>query len=318
MAKRATKRKPSKAPPRKAPQSARAETGVELGDTGATRQPPPLNSQPPPTRQRPIGVFDSGIGGLTVAAALRELLPGENIFYIGDTARVPYGGKSPATIERYSQEIAGLLLAEQAKMIVVACNTASALAVPRLQETLKVPIIGVIAPGARAAVNATRNGRIGVIGTRATIYSRAYERAIHELERDVEVTSLACPLLVPLIEEGWLDDAISDQVIRRYLDPLVREEIDTLVLGCTHYPLLREAIQKFVGPDITLVDSAHNCAVAVREHLKKEKLAGPRAQLGQLRVALTDSSTAFLRVAENALGLQVGDVQLRTVQNAAG
>jgi glutamate racemase len=265
---------------------------------------------------RPIGVFDSGIGGLTVVSALRNLLPAENIFYLGDTARVPYGGKSAATIERYSLEISGLLLAEQAKLIVVACNTASALAVPRLQELLKVPVIGVIAPGARAAVSATRNGNIGVIGTRATVYSRAYERAIHTLSDGVHVHSQACPLLVPLIEEGWLDDPVTGQVIRRYLEKLLREKIDTLVLGCTHYPLLHAAIQEFVGPQITLVDSARNCALAVRDLLKKERLAAPRAHLGRLQVALTDASDGFLRVAEQALGLQVGDVQLRMVQGA--
>lgn len=263
---------------------------------------------------RPIGVFDSGVGGLTVAAALRELLPSENIFYLGDTARVPYGGKSQSTIERYSVEISGLLLAEDAKAIVVACNTASALAVPHLQELFKVPIVGVIAPGAEAAVKATRTGRIGVIGTRATVYSKAYERAIHALNPEVRVFATACPLLVPLIEEGWLDDAVTDQVIRRYLEKLVREEVDTLVLGCTHYPLLRGAIKKFVGPEITLVDSAQNCALAVRALLQKEKMAAPKTHLGRLQVALTDASEGFLRVAESALNLQVGDVQLRTVQ----
>ena len=275
---------------------------------------PPSRPIRPKKPVRPIGVFDSGIGGLTVAAALRDLLPAENIFYIGDTARVPYGGKSPTTIERYSIEISGMLLAEQAKMIVVACNTASALGVPRLQELLKVPVLGVIQPGAQAAVSATRNGVIGVIGTRATIYSRAYERAIHAIESDVRVISQPCPLLVPLIEEGWLDDPISEQVIRRYLEKLIREGIDTLVLGCTHYPLLREAIKRYVGPEITLVDSAHNCALAVRNLLKKERLSAPRTHIGQLQVALSDASDGFLRVAEDALGLQVGDVQLRAVQ----
>jgi glutamate racemase len=264
---------------------------------------------------RPIGVFDSGIGGLTVAAALRELLPAENIFYIGDTARVPYGGKTQGTIERYSSEISGLLLAEQAKMIVVACNTASALAVPRLQETLKAPVIGVIHPGARAAVAATRNGKIGVIATRATVYSRAYERAIHEIDPKLRVFSQYCPLLVPLIEEGWLDDPVTDLVIRRYLEKVLREGIDTLVLGCTHYPLLGAAIKKFAGPEIQLVDSARNCALAVRDLLKKEKLAAPKTNPGRLQVALTDASDSFLRVAEQALALQVGDVLLRTVQN---
>jgi glutamate racemase len=267
-------------------------------------------------RAAPIGVFDSGIGGLTVAAAMRELLPGESIFYIGDTARVPYGGKSRQTIERYSIELTGLLLAEQAKIIVVACNTASALAVPRLEELFKVPIVSVIEPGARAAVAATRNGHIGVIGTRATVYSKAYERAIHALNSDLRVTSQACPMLVPVIEEGWLDDAITDQIIRRYLEKLVREDIDTLVLGCTHYPLLKPALQKFAGSKITLVDSAQNCAVAVKTLLAQKSLSVPRQQLGKLQVALTDKSDGFLRVAEQALGLQVGDVDLRTVQQS--
>jgi glutamate racemase len=265
---------------------------------------------------RPIGVFDSGIGGLTVAAALRDLLPSESIFYLGDTARVPYGGKSQSTIERYSVEISGLLLAEDAKAIVVACNTASALAVPRLQQLLKVPVIGVIVPGAKAAVAATRTGKIGIIGTRATVYSRAYERAIHALDDSLHVVAQACPLLVPLIEEGWLDDPVTDQVIQRYLEKLVRENIDTLVLGCTHYPLLRRALQKFVGSQIQLVDSAQNCALAVRDVLKAEKLSAPKSNLGRLQVALTDASEGFLRVAEEALALQVGDIQLRTVQGA--
>jgi len=266
---------------------------------------------------RPIGVFDSGVGGLTVAAALRELLPGENIFYIGDTARVPYGGKSRQTIERYAVEITGLLLAENAKMIVVACNSASALAIPRLEEILKVPVIGVIAPGAKAAVAASRNGRIGVIGTRATIYSGAYERAIQALDPKARVVSRPCPMLVPLIEEGWLDDPVTDQVIRRYLEEPVGEGIDTLVLGCTHYPLVAEALKKFAGPKIRLVDSARNCAIAVKALLKREKIAAPATNLGRLQVALTDKSDGFLRIAEQALGLQIGDVQLRSVQNVA-
>ena len=241
-------------------------------------------------------------------------MPAENIFYIGDTARLPYGGKSQQTIERYAIEITGMLLAEGAKIIVVACNTASALAIPRLKELFKAPIIGVIEPGARAAVAATRNGRIGVIGTRATVYSRAYETAIRAIDPSIRVTSQACPMLVPLIEEDWLDDTITDQVIRRYLEKLVRDDTDTLVLGCTHYPLLKEAIQRFVGPEITLVDSAHNCAAAVKRLLAHEELAADAARLGKLDVALTDRSDGFLRVAEKNLGLQVGDVQLRSVQ----
>jgi glutamate racemase len=287
------------------------------------RPPKPSPRKKPPTpedpelearRANPLGVFDSGIGGLTVAAAIRDLMPSENIFYIGDTARVPYGGKSRQTIERYASEITGLLLAERAKIIVVACNTASALAVPKLEQELRLPVIGVIEPGARAAAAATRNGHVGVIGTRATVYSRAYETAIHAIDPKIRVASHPCPLLVPLIEEGWLDDTITDQVIRRYLEKLVRDGIDTLVLGCTHYPLLTDAIQRFVGPDITLVDSAHNCAAAVKKLLAKENLAADPTQLGKLDVALTDQSEGFLRVAEKALTLQLGDILTRTVQ----
>ena len=267
-------------------------------------------------RLQPIGVFDSGIGGLTVVSALKKLLPAENIFYLGDTARVPYGGRSAATIERYSFELTGLLLAEQAKVIVVACNTATALAVPRMQDTLRVPVIGVIAPGAAAAVAATRSGRVGVIGTRATISSGAYERALHQLAPDLEVRAVACPLLVPHIEEGLLDDPATDLHIARYLQPLLDADIDTLILGCTHYPLLQQAIGRFVGPGIRLVDSAHNCAMAVRDLLAASGLAAPESNPGSLQVALTDASDGFLRVAERALGLQVGDVRLRRVQEA--
>ena len=265
---------------------------------------------------RPIGVFDSGIGGLTVAAALRELLPGEEIFYVGDTARVPYGGKSPATIERYGIEIAGMLLAEGAKLIVVACNTASALAVPRLQELLRVPVIGVIEPGASAAVAATKSGHVGVIGTRATVHSKAYEKAIHAIDSTIKVRVQACPLLVPLIEEGWLEDPVTDQIIQRYLNPMVRSGIDTLVLGCTHYPLLSKALSRYVGSGITLVDSARNCAANVKAVLQKMSLSAPKTRPGGLKVALTDPSGSFLRVAEQALGLNVGDVELRSVQRA--
>lgn len=269
-----------------------------------------------PLSQDPIGVFDSGIGGLTVVAALQDLLPSETIFYIGDTARVPYGGKSRKTVERYSIEIGGLLLAERAKIIVVACNTASALAVPRMKEIFKVPVQGVVAPGAVAAVQATRNKTIGVIGTRATVASGAYEHAINAIDPAANVLSAACPLLVPLIEEGMFDDEITDRVLARYLAPLLERGIDTLVLGCTHYPLLRGAIARAAGPDVALVDSARNCALAVKSLLESEHLAAPPDRLGRLDVALTDSTEGFLRTAQKALDLEIGDVELRAVQTA--
>ena len=263
---------------------------------------------------QPIGVFDSGTGGLTVVRALRDLLPYEDIFYIGDTARLPYGGKSRQTIERYSIEISGLLLAEGAKMIVVACNTASSLAVPRLQELLKVPVVGVIAPGARAAVKETRIGNVGVIGTKSTIQSEAYERTIRALNPDIRVTSRACPLLVPLVEEAWLEEEITKEILRRYLDPLIATGIDTLVLGCTHYPLLAGLIQEVAGPGIRLVDSAKNCAVAVKQTLLERGLKSLKQTAGRLDVALTDSSNSFLPTAERVLQLQINSVETRIVQ----
>jgi glutamate racemase len=268
-------------------------------------------------RDRPIGVFDSGIGGLTVVSALRDLLPNEQIFYLGDTARVPYGGKSAATVERYSLEITAMLLAENCKTIVVACNTASALALPRLESTIPVPITGVIQPGAQAAVAATRNGHIGVIGTRATIKSGAYERAIRALDPALRVSARACPLFVPLIEEGWLESEITDRVIRQYLTPLVEAGVDTVVLGCTHYPLLREAIARFLGDAVTLVDSAQNCAATVSRLLEERNLRAGAEGNGQLSVALTDSPDAFLEVAKQALELEIGTVQLREVIHPA-
>ena len=246
-------------------------------------------------------------------SALRVLLPNESIFYLGDTARVPYGGKSATTVQRYSLEIAAMLLEENAKTVVVACNTASALALPQLEKTLPVTVTGVILPGARAAVAKTRTGHVGVIGTRATIKSGAYERALRSLNPDVRVTARACPLLVPLIEEGWLQNAITDEIILQYLGPLIEEGIDTLVLGCTHYPLLRPAIARLLGEGITLVDSAENCASAVRELLLRENLCASATDGGKLQVALTDPPDSFLRVAREALQLEVGEVQLRDV-----
>ncbi len=268
-------------------------------------------------RDRPIGVFDSGIGGLTVVRALQDLLPNENIFYLGDTARLPYGGKSAATVERYSLEITRMLLEENCKTIVVACNTASALALPALEKETPVPVTGVILPGAEAAVAATRIGHIGVIGTRATIKSGAYERAIQQLDSAQRVTARACPLFVPLIEEGWLESAITDAVVGQYLGPLLEEKIDTLVLGCTHYPLLRAAIGRFLGDTVTLVDSAQNCAQAVRQLLETEGLRTSNPAAGELAVALTDPPDAFLEVARRALQLEIGKVQLRQVIHPA-
>lgn len=262
---------------------------------------------------RPIGVFDSGIGGLTVVKALQDLLPNESIFYLGDTARVPYGNKSAETVERYSLELAAMLMGEDAKAIIVACNTVSSVAIPKLRTAVPVPVIGVIEPGAQAAIAITRNRHVGVIGTRATIRSGAYENALRALNVHVRVSSLACPLLVPLIEEGLLNDDLTDQAIARYLDPMIADGIDTLVLGCTHYPLLAGAIGRALNGEIEVVDSARNCAAAVKELLDRQSLAAPASDKGRLQVTLTDAADNFLRVAREALKLDIGDVQLREV-----
>ena len=266
---------------------------------------------------RPIGVFDSGIGGLTVVKALRDLLPNEKIFYLGDTARVPYGGKSASTVERYSLEMTDMLVDEGVKTIVIACNSASAVALPKLEKTLSVPVVGVIKPGAQAAIAATRNRHIGVIGTRATIKSGAYESALRELDPKIDISARACPLLVPFIEEGWLEDDLTDQIIARYLEPLVREGVDTLVLGCTHYPLLIDALSRMLGDKVKLVDSAHNCATAVEELLDRQQLRTPSGTSGGLEVALTDLPDSFLHVARDALQLDIGEVHLRDVLHQA-
>jgi glutamate racemase len=270
---------------------------------------------PHTNQDAPIGVFDSGIGGLTVVAELRRALPFERILYIGDTARVPYGGKSAETVTRYSREISDLLVQEGAKLIVVACNTASALAVPELADSYQVPMIGVLEPGAAAAVKATRSGKIGVIGTRATVTSGAYSRAIAALNSELSVTATACPLLVPLIEEGLFQDPITDLALRRYLEPMLASGIDTLVLGCTHYPLLKEAILRICGDQVTLVDSAENCALAVRKIL-----AGSETQHSspRLDILLTDASEGFLRIAERSLDLKIDSLKIRRAGDEAG
>jgi glutamate racemase len=260
---------------------------------------------------RPIGVFDSGIGGLTVVKALRDLLPNEDIFYVGDTARVPYGNKSAETVERYAIELADMLARANAKVIIVACNTVSSVAIPKLRAHVSVPVVGVIEPGAQAAIAMTRNRHVGVIGTRATIRSGAYENALRALNVHVRVSSLACPLLVPLIEEGMLDDKLTDQAIVRYLSPMISDGIDTLVLGCTHYPLLAGAIGRALGDQIKLVDSAANCAIAVRNLLDRQSLREPSGQAGILRVALTDAADNFLNVAREALQLEIGELEVQ-------
>ena len=251
---------------------------------------------------RPIGVFDSGVGGLTVAAALARALPGESILYLGDTARLPYGTKSPETVVRYTQANVDFLAARGVKAVVVACNTASALALDRLATDL--PVWGVVEPGAARAAEACR-GRVGVIATEATVLSDAYGRALRRRRPELEIVSRACPLLVPLVEEGWLDDPVTEAVARRYLAPLLAAEIDTLVLGCTHYPLLVPLLERLVGARVALVDSAAAVAEQVERELPRRRLEATGDVRREDHFCVTDGSARFGRLAREILAREV-------------
>jgi glutamate racemase len=267
-----------------------------------------------PGADAPIGVFDSGIGGLTVVRELMRQLPNERIIYFGDTARVPYGPKSPDTVRRYSVEIATFLEDEGVKAVVVACNTATAHALPTLRDEFEMPIIGVVEPGARAAVSASPCGEIGVIGTAGTIGSRAYERAIHALAPDARVVARACPLFVPLVEEGWLDHDATRLIAREYLDALRSEKIETLVLGCTHYPLLKPLLSEILGPDVRLIDSAHETAAETGRVLEARGLTNSRALNGEVhRFIASDAPEQFLRVGQRFLGSAIERVETLTL-----
>ena len=259
----------------------------------------------------PIGVFDSGLGGLTVAHAIMRQLPAESLIYFGDTARVPYGPKSPDTVRRYSREISAFLIEQGVKAIVVACNTATAHALPALREELDVPVIGVVEPGARAAVRATRTGHIGVIGTAGTIRSQAYVRAIHAENPDLRVTALACPLFVPLVEEGWTNHEATHLVAEEYLAPFVKDPIDTLVLGCTHYPLLKPVIGEIVGRSVRLIDSAEETAADARRMLAANDLTAAAGE-GAYRFVASDDPQQFLTLGRRFLGSAIERVEVRT------
>ncbi len=261
----------------------------------------------------PIGVFDSGIGGLTVFRELIRLLPNESIIYFGDTARVPYGPKSPDTVLRYSEEIAGFLEKQGVKALVVACNTATAHAVPALKLTMKIPVIGVIEPGARAAAGATRSGSIGVIGTEGTIRSRAYESAILQLLPDARISAAACPLFVPLVEEGWLETEATSLIAQEYLTPLRDAHIDTLVLGCTHYPLLKRAIGTVAGREVRLIDSAAETAAETAQILRGQKLLADSTTPARYRFIASDAPETFLRMGQRFLGAAIERVETITL-----
>ncbi len=260
-------------------------------------------------RDSPIGVFDSGVGGLTVVKELIKELPKEDIIYFGDTARVPYGTKSPSTVKRYSIENTLFLLKFNVKLLVIACNTSSAIGLSLLQKFFSIPIIGVIKPGAKAAIRSTRNSRVGVIGTHATISSGAYEREIKHLNNNVKVLGQSCPLFVPLVEEGWIKDEIAKSVAVKYLAPLKKKKIDTLILGCTHYPLLRPIIQDVMGKDVKLVDSAEETAKEAKDLLEECGLKSDSKRKGSLKFYISDEPDKFALVGKRFLGRNVGSVE---------
>ncbi len=262
-----------------------------------------------PSGELPIGVFDSGIGGLTVVGELSRRLPGESLIYLGDTARVPYGTKSPETVIAYSTSNARFLLSKGIKMLVVACNTASATALCALGGVSPVPVVGVIEPGARRAVRATSTGSVGVIGTPSTIRSGAYTRAIHRLDGRIEVHSASCPLFVPLADEGLHESELARMAAAMYLEPLKRKGIDTLILGCTHYPLLKGVIAEVMGPRVRLVDSAEETAGEVERLLEQGGLKRRSASPPVRRFYLTDVSDTFLEVAERFLRAPIDGVE---------
>lgn len=255
-------------------------------------------------RDGAIGIFDSGVGGLTVLHAILELLPNEHLIYLGDTGRTPYGNKSAETITRYALESADFLVERRLKLLVVACNAATATALDALRAHVAVPVIGVVEPGVRAALQATRSGRIGVIGTEATIASGAYTRALRARNPAVEVFTRACPLFVPLAEEGWTEGAVARAVAETYLATLARSGIDTLILGCTHYPLLKPLVAEVMGPAVALVDSAEETAREVAERLAAERGARP-AGPGSTSFFVTDAPDRFVRIGQRFLGARV-------------
>ena len=252
----------------------------------------------------PIGVFDSGVGGLTVAREIMRQIPNEKIVYFGDTARVPYGSKSKDTVTKYSKQIVRFLRTQNVKAVVIACNTASAYALDEIEEEIDIPIIGVVRPGAKVAAEATRNGKIGVIATEGTINSQIYSTYIKQINENIHVIGKACPLFVPLVEEGLLVDPVTDEIALRYLTELIDRDIDTLILGCTHYPLIRSTVGKIMGEKVTLVNPAYETARELKELLETENLLNKKeAGLGEnkYRFFVSDGAEKFKRFANSVL-----------------
>ncbi|HBA70462.1 MAG TPA: glutamate racemase [Lachnospiraceae bacterium] len=266
----------------------------------------------------PIGVFDSGVGGLTVAREIMRQIPNERIIYFGDTARVPYGSKSKETITRYSRQIVRFLQEQKVKAIVAACNTASAYALDEIEKELDIPIIGVVKPGAKVAAETTRNGRIGVIGTEGTIGSHIYSTYINEINKDIQVVEKACPLFVPLVEEGLWQDPVTDEIAARYLSVLTDSGIDTLILGCTHYPLIRSTVQKTVGGEVALVNPAYETARELKGLLEKENMLNNEKQgLGteRYRFYVSDMADKFRTFANSILKYGILSAKTINIEN---
>ena len=261
---------------------------------------------------RPIGVFDSGIGGLTILRALRRALPHEHLIYFGDTANVPYGGKSKKAVTRLALNVAKFLEASGVKLVVVACNTVSAQALPTLRKQLKVPVLGVIEPGADAALRATKNNQIAVLGTQGTVESRAYVKAIAKRRKNAQVFQQACPLFVPLAEEGFADKPAAKLIAQEYLAPVKQSRADTVILGCTHYPILKSLIAQIMGPRVTLVDSADTLARATKQFLQDKKLAATTGR-GRVKLYASDAPEKFTRSAQKLLGEKTAKATLKKV-----
>ena len=265
----------------------------------------------------PIGVFDSGVGGLTVAREIMRQIPDERIVYFGDTARVPYGSKSPNTIIRYSRQIIRFLRTKNVKAIVVACNTASAFALETIKPELDIPIIGVVKPGAKVAAQTTQNGKIGVIGTEGTIRSEIYTKTIHRENKDAQVMGRACPLFVPLVEEGWIKDPVTVAVAERYLQPFKESDIDTLILGCTHYPLLRSTVREIMGEGVNLVNPAYETAVELRRLLSEQGIANDgKTKDGEEKnqFYVSDAAEKFMQFANSILPYDIEQTQLIPIE----
>lgn len=265
----------------------------------------------------PIGVFDSGLGGLTVARAIRDALPAEDLVYLGDTARVPYGTRSADTVIRYARACANHLVGHRIKLLVVACNTVSAVALDHLRDELDVPVLGVIEPGARAGVAASRAKRVGILATQGTVSSGAYERAVHKADSRAMAYTLAAPMLVPLAEEGWLDGTVPELVCERYIAPLAERGVDSLVLGCTHYPLLGDVIARVAlrlgGDSLHVVDGARATAVELGELIRTRDMANDPVHVGELNLMVTDLPGRFAEVASRFLGRSIDELGVTQV-----